>query len=231
MAVPGARTALVAGSSGMVGARLLPLLLNAPEYARVHALSRRPLSLEHPRIANRVVRFDQPLETQLKGLRIQDAFCCLGTTRRAAGSEAAFRAVDHDLVVSFGRVAASAGAERLVVVASVAADAGAKNFYLRVKGEMERSLEALHLRSLDILQPSLLLGVRRQIRAQEAMAQAAMWLIGPLFIGPWSRFRAIDAARVAAAMIGVARSGRLGVHRYTHDAILSLASGIEPPRL
>src|SRR5580704_12118589 len=99
MAVPGARTALVAGSSGMVGARLLPLLLNAPEYARVHALSRRPLPLDHPRIANRVVRFDVPLETQLKGLKVQDAFCCLGTTRRAAGSEAAFRAVDHDLVV------------------------------------------------------------------------------------------------------------------------------------
>jgi len=128
----------VAGSSGLVGARLLPLLLNAPEYARVHALSRRPLPLDHPRIANRVVRFDLPLETQLKGLRIQDAFCCLGTTRRAAGSQAAFRAVDHDLVVSFARLAASAGVERLVVVSSVGADAGAKNFYLRVNARSRR---------------------------------------------------------------------------------------------
>ena len=221
----------MAGSSGLVGARLLPLLLNAPEYARVHALSRRPLPLDHPRIANRVVRFDLPLETQLKGLRIQDAFCCLGTTRRAAGSQAAFRAVDHDLVVSFARLAASAGVERLVVVSSVGADAGAKNFYLRVKGEMERSLEALRFRSLDIMQPSVLLGVRRQIRAQEAMAQGAMWLIGPLLLGPWSRFRAIDSATLAAAMLGAVRSGRLGVHRYTHDAILGVAAGVEAPRL
>jgi hypothetical protein len=65
-------------------------LLAAPEYARVQAISRRPLPLEHARLANRVLRFDAPLEGQLKNLAVQDAFCCLGTTLRAAGSQAAF---------------------------------------------------------------------------------------------------------------------------------------------
>jgi uncharacterized protein YbjT (DUF2867 family) len=228
------RIALVAGGSGMVGSRLLPLLLAAPEYARVYALSRRPLPLEHARLANRVLRFDAPFEAQLKGLACHDAFCCLGTTRRAAGSEAGFRAVDHDLVVAFARAALAAGAQRIVLVSAVGADARARNFYLRVKGETERAVETLQPRSLDILQPSLLLGMRREWRVRELGAQAALWLAGPLLQGSWARFRAIDAATVAAAMYAAARSGRRGVYRYTYRELCRLAATVarrSPPQL
>jgi uncharacterized protein YbjT (DUF2867 family) len=223
MAESPGRVALVAGSSGMVGAQLLPLLLQAPQYTRVHALSRRPLPFDHPRMANRVVRFEASLQAQLKGLQCQDAFCCLGTTIRDAGSQAAFRAVDHDLVLEFSQLALSCGAERLVVVSSVGANAASKNFYLRVKGEMEKALEGLRFRALDILQPSLLLGSRRELRPLELGAQVAMWLVNPLLLGSWSRYRAIPAATVAAAMRGAAASGRRGVYRYGYDAIVSLA--------
>jgi uncharacterized protein YbjT (DUF2867 family) len=223
MAESPGRVALVAGSSGMVGAQLLPLLLQAPQYTRVHALSRRPLPFDHPRMANRVVRFEASLQAQLKGLQCQDAFCCLGTTIRDAGSQAAFRAVDHELVLEFSQLALSCGAERLVVVSSVGANPASKNFYLRVKGEMEKALEGLRFRSLDILQPSLLLGSRRELRPLELGAQVAMWLVNPLLLGSWSRYRAIPAATVAAAMCGVAASGRRGVYRYAHDAIVSAA--------
>jgi uncharacterized protein YbjT (DUF2867 family) len=223
MAESPGRVALVAGSSGMVGGQLLPLLLQAPQYTRVHALSRRPLPFDHPRMANRVVRFEASLQAQLKGLQCQDAFCCLGTTIRDAGSQAAFRAVDHDLVLEFSQLALSCGAERLVVVSSVGANAVSKNFYLRVKGEMEKALEGLRFRALDILQPSLLLGSRRDLRLPELGGQVAMWLVNPLLLGGWSRYRAIAAATVAAAMCGAAASGRRGVYRYTHDAIVSMA--------
>jgi uncharacterized protein YbjT (DUF2867 family) len=223
MAETPGRVALVAGSSGMVGAQLLPLLLQAPQYTRVHALSRRPLPFDHPRMANRVVRFEASLQAQLKGLQCQDAFCCLGTTIRDAGSQAAFRAVDHDLVLEFSQLALSCGAERMVVVSAVGANAGSKSFYLRVKGEMEKALEGLRFRALDILQPSLLLGSRRDLRPLELGAQVAMWLVNPLLLGSWSRYRAISAATVAAAMCGAATSGRRGVYRYTYDAIVSMA--------
>jgi uncharacterized protein YbjT (DUF2867 family) len=215
--------ALVAGSSGMVGAQLLPLLLQAPQYTRVHALSRRPLPFDHPRMANRVVRFEASLQAQLKGLQCQDAFCCLGTTIRDAGSQAAFRAVDRDLVLEFSQLARTCGAERLVVVSAVGANPASKNFYLRVKGEMEKALEGLRFRALDILQPSLLLGSRRDLRPLELGAQLGMWLVNPLLLGGWSRFRAIPAASVAAAMCAAAASGRRGVYRYGYDAIVSMA--------
>ncbi len=218
------RIALVAGGSGLIGARLLPLLLAAPEYARVHALSRRPLPLEHARLANRVLRFDAPLEAQLKGLVCHDAFCCLGTTLRAAGSESAFRAVDYALVLAFARAALAAGAQRVVLVSALGADAGSKNFYLRVKGETEQAVQALRPRSLDILQPSVLLGVRREWRALELAAQLAMAPIGPLLFGSWARFRAIEAETVAAAMRGAARSARRGVYRYTYRELQRLAA-------
>jgi uncharacterized protein YbjT (DUF2867 family) len=224
MAESPGRVALVAGSSGMVGGQLLPLLLQAPQYTRVHALSRRPLPFDHPRMANRVVRFEASLQAQLKGLQCQDAFCCLGTTIRDAGSQTAFRAVDHDLVLEFSQLALSCGAERLVVVSAVGANAASKNFYLRVKGETEKALEGLRFRALDILQPSLLLGSRRDLRPLELGAQAAMWLVSPLLLGGWSRYRAIPAATVAAAMCGAAASGRRGVYRYTYEGIVSLAA-------
>src|ERR1700722_11757935 len=116
------RIALVAGGSGLVGSSLLPILLSAPQYSRVHALARRALPTDNPRLANRVVRFDAPLDAQLKNFQCQDAFCCLGTTIKNAGSQAAFREVDHDLVVKFASFALSVGAERLVVVSSVGAN-------------------------------------------------------------------------------------------------------------
>jgi len=218
------RLALVAGASGLVGSKLLPRLLDASEYARVHVLTRRPLLIDNPRLANRVVRFDAPLEVQLQGLRCQDAYCCLGTTLRAAGSRNAFRMVDHDVVLAFARFALAAGAERLVIVSSVGADPASKNFYLQVKGETERALQSLRFRALDILAPSLLLGARPLVRPLEAFAQGALWAINPLLMGSWERYRAIPADRVAAAMLGAARGGKLGLHRYTYPGIRALAA-------
>jgi uncharacterized protein YbjT (DUF2867 family) len=219
---PAGRIALVAGSSGLIGQQLLDLLLEAPEYQRVFALSRRPLGQDHPRLANRIVQFDK-IEAQLKGLVCQDAFCCLGTTRTQARSAAAFREVDYQYVLNFARAARAARAERLVVISSVGAAPDAKVLYLRVKGEMEAALVKVGLVSLDILQPGPLLGARRELRPAELLARWLMPLVNPLLRGAWEPYRGIAAGTVAAAMLGAARSGRRGVYRYTYAGIQALA--------
>jgi uncharacterized protein YbjT (DUF2867 family) len=218
------RVALLAGASGFVGGYVLDSLLDAPDFARVFAISRRPLGREHPRLANRIVQFDK-LESQLKGGQCHVAFCCIGTTMKQAGSEKAFRAIDHDLVLTFARVAKAAQAQRFVVVTSAGADPRSKNFYLRVKGEVEQALEGMAFPSLDILQPGPLIGWRGNgLRPLELLASAFMPLVNPFLTGSRIALRGISARTVAAAALGAARSGRRGVYRYTWPALQQLAS-------
>ena len=218
----GARVVLLAGASGFVGQFALDLLLDAPDVARVFAVSRRALGREHPRLANRIVQFDR-LESQLKGLTCDAALCSLGTTRRQAGSEQAFRQVDVDTVLAFARAARAAQAQRLVVVSSAGADVGSKNFYLRTKGEMEAALTGLGFASLDILQPGVLLGWRREMRPLELLARVLLPVVNPFLTGPREVYRGIAARTVAQAMVGALRSVRRGTQRYTFAGIEALA--------
>jgi len=213
---------LLAGASGYVGGLALNELLDAPDIGRVFAVTRRPLGREHPRLANRIVSFDQ-IESQLKGLTCHVAICALGTTMRQAGSEQAFRQVDIDSVLGFARAAKAAQAQRLIVVSSAGADKAAKNFYLRTKGEMEEALQGLGFASLDLLEPSLLLGLRREIRPVELLGMVFMPLVNPFLTGKREYFRAISARTVATAIVGATRSGRKGVQRYTYSGIQALA--------
>jgi uncharacterized protein YbjT (DUF2867 family) len=218
------RSAWVAGGSGLAGRALIDVLLEAPEYARVLAVTRRPLGREHPRLANRILPFEK-LETQLAAAPCQDAFCCLGTTLRRAGSEAAFRVVDHDAVLRFARAARKAGAERFVFVSAVGADPASKNVYLRVKGETEAALATLGFPSLDLAQPGLLLGgTRPESRPLETTARLFMPLANPFLGGSLKGYRGIEVETLAKALLGMARSGRRGVQRYTYEALAKLAA-------
>lgn len=221
------KIALVAGASGLVGGRLIEALLSAPEYSRVIALSRRPLAVEHGKVANRIIKFDT-LEKSLAGTVADEAFCALGTTMRAAGSEAAFREVDYGCVIAFAKAAARLGAKRFVLISSVGANSAAKNVYLRVKGEIEDALRATSFTGVDILQPGLLMGFRAEVRPLEFAGQILMPIANLFLQGNAKRFRGIAADTVARAMIGAARSGRKSVNRYTYDDIVRLAANDKP---
>jgi uncharacterized protein YbjT (DUF2867 family) len=217
------RIALVAGATGLVGGFLVNSLIEAPEYARVFALTRRPFAKDHAKLANRIVVFERMAE-QLKGLTANDAFCCIGTTIAEAGSQEAFREADVDAVLLFAQAARAAQATRFVVVSSVGADARSTKFYLRTKGEMEEAVSGLGFASVDILQPSLLLGPRKAVRPLELAGRLLAPLVNPLLTGTREQYRAIPAEIVARAMLGAARRGGRGIYRYTHAAIQQLAS-------
>lgn len=225
------QVALVAGAGGMVGSELLRALAAGGAYQRVIALSRRPLSFEAPRLVNRIIRFEN-LDQELRGLSCADAYCCLGTTLHEAGSPEAFRAVDYELVLQFARFAQGAGARTLVAVSSAGAAPEARNFYLQVKGETELALIALRFWGLHLMQPSLLLGARKQWRPTEALSRAILPLFNPLLLGRYERWRAIPARTVAAAMCAAAALGTPGVYHHTWPALQSLArTGRLPARV
>jgi len=198
---------------------LLEVLLAAGDFDRVVAVTRRPLAREHPRLANRTVQFDK-IAAQFAGFTCHTAFCCLGTTIRAAGSQEAFRRVDVDHVLA---VARAAQAQRFIVISSAGADPHAASFYLRTKGEMEEALVAMNLAALDILRPGLLLGWRQEIRPLELAVSVLMPLVNPLLVGKYAVYRGIPVRTVALAMLGAARSGRRGSNRYSYGGIVALA--------
>lgn len=193
-------TALIAGASGLVGRELLQQLLAANEYDRVIALGRRPLEVTHPKLAAVTVDF-AALERAGADLRCDDAFCCLGTTIKDAGSREAFRAVDHVAVLAFAWAAQRAGARRLFVVSSLGADPASRVFYSRVKGETEAALAVLGFSTFAIFRPSLLLGRRARPRLGERIMAALLWIAEPLLVGRLRQYRAIEAVVVARAMV------------------------------
>ena len=192
------RVALVAGASGLVGRALLARLCADPGVARVHALVRRPLAMDAPKLQLHVVAFDR-----LPALPpVDEAYLALGTTIAVAGSREAFRAVDFDANLAVARAALAAGARRIGVVSAAGADPGSRVFYSRTKGELEDALSTLPLDALVIARPSLLLGDRDRLgqprrRGEHLAASLERWL-RPLVP---ARLRGIAADDVAAALV------------------------------
>lgn len=150
--------------------------------------------------------------------------CCLGTTIRQAGSQAAFRAVDHDLILAAARGARLGGTAQMIAVSSVGASAKAGNFYLRTKGETEDGLRALGFSRLDLIRPGLLIGDRPGApRLGEGLATIAAPLVDALLHGSFRRYRSISGAAVAAAIVALAGQRGPGVHIHENDAIRALA--------
>jgi uncharacterized protein YbjT (DUF2867 family) len=201
---------LVAGTTGLVGRALVPLLEADPQVALVHALLRRAAVdvPHHPKLQLHLVDF-----ASLPALPPVDAaFCGLGTTIKVAGSKDAFREVDFDHVVSFANAAHAAGARCFAVVSSLGADAQSSVFYNRVKGEMEAAVAGIGFECVVIVRPSLLIGDRSQLgqppRHGEWIAQR---VLGPLAPVLPAAVRPIPAMTVARSMIRAARHAQPGV--------------------
>lgn len=213
------RPAVLLGATGLVGGHCLEILLGDEGYGRVTVLGRRASGRAHPRLEERVGDVERLLEEHAAAFAGADVFCCLGTTIRAAGSQEAFRRVDHDLPVKAARVASAAGARQFLLVTAAGADAGSRIFYSRVKGETEAAVAALPFAGVALLRPSLLLGDRGERRPAEALAQWAAPLLSPLLAGPLRRYRAIHARTVAAAMVRLAKEGVSGTRAVESDQI------------
>jgi uncharacterized protein YbjT (DUF2867 family) len=196
---------VVAGGTGLVGRATIDALLVAPQVLSVTALVRRewPDAPRHPRLDVAVVDFDR-LEASA-ALPPGDALiCALGTTMKQAGSQAAFRRVDHDYPVALGRLARASGTRHYLLVSAVGANPASRVFYNRVKGETERDIEALGFPRVTIVRPSLLLGPRAEFRLVEAVGRIAGLMAPP-------RWRPVHATQVAASLVQALLSDVPGV--------------------
>ncbi len=212
------KTAIVAGATGLVGEQLLIQLLADPQYTKVIAVVRKPLRNTHEKLEQILANFEQ-LPAALMGITADHGYCCLGTTIKTAGSKEKQVIVDHDYVVMFAKACHSVGVTRFAVVSSIGANLNSSNFYLRTKGEMERDLRQIPFTGTCIVQPSLLIGDRKEFRTGEKTASAIMRILDPLLIGSLKKYRGVNASNVARVMIEQMSSNVNGVKFIRSDEI------------
>lgn len=216
------KTILLAGATGLVGSACLPLLLTDERVGKVIAPVRRPLGLQHAKLEP----WPAPSDDLLKGLRpvpVDAVICCLGTTMKIAGGQAAFIAVDKDLPLGIARWAKDLGVPTYGIISAMGADPGSRIFYSRVKGEVEQELVAMRFASLALFQPGILMGPRLRKRLGEVIGIGMAKAIGPLLPGRLKDFRAMPHDRLAKALVNTALSPVPGIHRYRYSGILQLA--------
>ena len=203
---------LLAGATGLTGEHLLDRLLNEPTVERVLAPRRRPLA-GHQRLDNPVGELLAQLPT-LSG-EIDTAFCCLGSTLKQAGTQEAFRAIDHDLVLAFARRAKEMGARHLLVISSLGANPDSSIFYLKVKGEMEAALQQQDWQQLTIARPSQLIGPRLEPRLSERIAAPLSQLLP-------GKYHGIETCTLARALWRLALEEGEGVRIVESDELRKL---------
>lgn len=218
------RIALVTGASGLVGGHLLQLLLADAAYARVITLARRRLDTHHAKLDQRLLDLGA-LDAVSDPPEIDDAFCCVGTTIKKARSQEAFRKVDYDYVPGFARAAQRAGARQFLLVTALGADPASRIFYSRVKGEIEHAVRQLPFEGIQIFRPSFLMGDRAEVRRAERIGVPIARALAPLLVGPLRRYRPIDAADVARAMVQIAKEAPRGPNVFEYDGIVAAATG------
>lgn len=200
-----ARTVLIAGATGLVGQELLRGLLADRTVKQVHSLGRRKPALQHAKLSTHIVDF-----AALPAVpRCQEVYLALGTTIKVAGSQAAFRALDHDANLAVAKAALAAGARRVGLVSAMGASASSPVFYNRVKGELEEAVGTLGFEGLVFARPSLLVGDRTSLgqptRTGERMGFALGKALGLLVP---ANYRPIDAAKVAASLLAAVPQAR-----------------------
>lgn len=215
------KTAILLGATGLIGGHCLQLLLKSPRYSKVVCLIRKKLPIINEKLEQVVVDFDH-LQDYAADLKGDDVFCCLGTTIKVAKTKENFKKVDYHYPLAAGKIALQQGATQYLLVSSLGADKNSLVFYSKTKGEIQRDLKALGYPTLHILQPSLLLGDRRDNRAGEKFAELAMTGLGFLLQGPLKKYRGIEAEAVAFAMVHLATDEQPGTHTHQSDAIQAI---------
>jgi uncharacterized protein YbjT (DUF2867 family) len=217
-----ANKAVIAGASGLVGSELLSILLQSTQYDEVLILVRKELPVQHKKLVQLIVDFDN-LDQHQQVINGHVIFCCLGSTKSKTPDLLVYRKIDHDYPVKLAQIAVKNKMPHFHLVSAIGANSKSGNFYTKMKGETENDVQAAGIRSLHIYQPSLLTGNRKEHRLAERIATSIMKVIDPLLIGRLQKYRSIAAATVAMAMFKQSLNQEEAVFVHPSDHIKQLA--------
>ncbi|MCE9499907.1 MAG: oxidoreductase [Leptospira sp.] len=194
------RSALILGSTGLIGGHCLDYLLEDDSYGTVIVAVRKETKRKHKKLKQVVVDFEN-LEKRKEVFKVNDVFCCLGTTIRKAGSQEQFRKVDLEYPVRAAELSAKNGVKQFSIVSAMGADRKSMIFYNRIKGEVESEIQKFPFSSVMIFRPSLLTGEREEVRSGEKLGETISNVLSFAFIGPFATYRPIEGKAVAHAMV------------------------------
>lgn len=217
------KTALIIGSTGLIGTHLLELILNSADYEKVITFVKRDTGIKHPKLTQHIIDFDKP-ETYKDLVSGDDFFCTIGTTIKKAGSKEAFRKVDFEYPSQFATYAMHNKVKQFLIISSLGADANSGNFYLKTKGEIEIFLKKSDFESVSVLQPSLLLGKRNEFRLGEKVGAFFMKAFSFLLFGKLQKYKPIEGTIVAKALYELAQKNNPGFHIYKSDKIQEIGA-------
>lgn len=214
--------AVIIGGSGLIGRKLINILLQRPGYNEVICLSRKKISIVADGLTQVIVDFDH-LENYAEYIQGHACFCCIGTTRSKTPDITQYRKIDHNYPVRLAQIAKQNGMGQYHYVSSIGAGKTSKTFYTKLKGETEEDLKAAGLNALHIYRPSFLTGDRQESRLLETLLLGVMKVIDPLLVGSLKKYRSISANTVALAMFKQSLKNTPGIFTYESDEIKQLA--------
>ncbi|MDP3557160.1 MAG: oxidoreductase [Bacteroidota bacterium] len=201
------KTALVVGATGLVGSNLVNQLNDSKFYSKIILLVRRKSELNHLKIEEKVIDFDNIDASIIKG---DDIFCAIGTTLKKAGSKENQYKIDCEYPFKIAQIAKQNNVKQFILVSSLGADAKSSNFYLKTKGDLEEKISDLNFETFIIIRPSLILGDRKEFRLGEKIGVVLFKILSPLFIGGLKKYKGVKASSIAKTMIKLANENLTG---------------------
>jgi len=199
------KIAAVIGASGLIGKEIINELIENQKYSEIRIITRRPLNQVHSKIKEYIIDFEHLNEMRHALEGVHHLFCAVGTTnKKVKGDKAQYRKVDYNIPVEAAQIGFDMGIEYFAVVSSIGADENGSNFYLKLKGEMEKEVSQFAIPQIGIFRPSMLLGKREEFRLAEKISS----FIFPIFafLVP-SKYKPIPGKSVAKAMVNNAEKG------------------------
>ena len=197
------KTALLFGSSGLIGGHLLNKLIQNNDYNKIKIFVRTEPEIKDSKIE--IIKADfNNLKNHIEDIKGDDCFFCIGTTKQNSPDKNQYKRIERDLPVEIAQIAKANSINSFVYVSSGFADPKNSGAYLRYKGEVEEELKKLNFTKLVIMRPSFLMGNRKEKRFGEKIGIFLFKLLSPLFLGPLKKMKPIHSEKVAIAMIKVA---------------------------
>ena len=199
------KTAIILGASGLTGSILMNKLLTDDRYDIIKIFSRKSLSNHNPKIIEKTCNLFE-LEELIDDFKADEVYCCIGTTAKKTPDKKVYKRIDYGIPVSAAKLCEENGINTFLVVSSLGADFNSSIFYNRTKGEMERDVNKANIANTYILRPSIILGNRSEKRMGESIGVTVIKFLKFFLIGKLKKYRAIDAEKIAQAMIELANA-------------------------